>query len=139
MPRRRASACGVKIHRSYTIAELATCCAVHRNTVRHWMKLGLEPLDSSRPLLLHGATVKAFLGKQRASRKRPCPPGMFYCLRCREPRKPALGMVDFVPITEHSGNLHGLCEVCETVIYRRARQADLTRIMPDCIIQIVEE
>jgi hypothetical protein len=139
MPGRRASASGVKIHRSYTIAELATCCGVHRNTVRHWMKNGLEPLDHSRPLLFHGATVRAFVGGQRASRKRSCPPGTLYCLRCREPRKPALGMVDLLPITEHSGNLRALCEVCETILHRRARRADLPRIMPDCTIQIVEE
>lgn len=138
MPGRRASASGVKIHRSYTIAELATCCGVHRNTVRHWMKHGLEPLDTSRPLLLHGASIRVFLSKQRSSRKRPCPPGTLYCFRCRLPRKPALDMVDFVPMSERSGNLRALCEVCETIVHRRARRADLPRIMPDCTIQFEE-
>lgn len=138
MPGRRASPNRVKIHRSYTIAELAECCGVHRNTVRYWLNTGLEPLQGLRPLLLHGAAVRAFLNKQRASRRRPCPPGHLYCLRCRIPRQPALGMVDYVPKTEHIGNLRALCTACETVIHRRARQVDLPRIMPDCTVQIVE-
>lgn len=138
MPGRRASPARVKIHRSYTIAELAECCGVHRNTVRHWLTKGLEPLKGLRPLLFHGAAVRSFLAKQRASRRRPCPPGHLYCLRCRVPRQPALGMMDYVPMKEHSGNLRGLCEVCETVIHRRARRVDLARIMPDCTVQILE-
>jgi len=71
----------VKLHRSYTVPELALCCGVHKNTVRHWQAKGLEPVDSSRPALFQGATVRAFLAKAKASRKRPCPPGTLYCLR----------------------------------------------------------
>jgi hypothetical protein len=30
-----------KIHRNYTVAEIATLYTVHRNTVREWIKHGL--------------------------------------------------------------------------------------------------
>jgi hypothetical protein len=138
MPARRANPMRVKLHRSYSVPELALCCGVHKNTIRHWQAKGLEPVDSSRPALFQGATVRAFLAKAKASRKRPCPPGTLYCLRCRQPRKPALGMVDFVPITDSSGNIGAICETCETVMHRRARFADLGRIMPDCTVQITQ-
>jgi len=138
MATRRANPQRVKLHRSYSVPELAACCNVHKNTIRHWQVNGLEAIDHHRPTLFQGATVRTFLAKRNTSRKQPCPPGTLYCLRCRTPRKPALGMVDFVPITADSGNLRAICEACETVMHRRARKADLTRIMPDCTVQIAQ-
>ena len=51
MPSRRASPQRVKLHRIYNTAELATCCGVHKNTVRHWQANGLEPIANGRPTL----------------------------------------------------------------------------------------
>lgn len=138
MPARGASPNRVKLHHSYSIAELASCCGVHKNTIRNWQGRGLEPIDKARPILFQGATVRAFLARQRASRKRPCKPGQLYCFRCRTPRQPALGLVDYVPMTPTSGNLLAICGTCETIMHRRARLADLARIMPGCTVQIAE-
>lgn len=49
----------VKIHRSYTARELADCLGVHKNTVRHWQRKGLTPIDARRPYLFKGAVVRA--------------------------------------------------------------------------------
>ena len=138
MPVRRANPYRVKLHHSYSVPELAACCDVHRNTVRQWQRHGLEPIDKGRPLLFHGGTVRAFLITRNASRKRPCPPGALYCLRCRAPRRPALDMVDYVPITADSGNLRALCESCEAPMHRRARKADLPKIMPGFAVQFTQ-
>ena len=61
MPGRRVDARRIKQNRSYSTAELAMCCDVHKNTVLNWMRHGLEPVDNGYPLLFHGATVKAFI------------------------------------------------------------------------------
>jgi hypothetical protein len=134
----RANPQRLKINRSYTILELAECLGVHKNTVRHWQAKGLVPLDEKRPLLFQGSTARAFLAKQQTARKRPCPPGTLYCLRCREPREPALGMVDYVPIKVGSGNLRAFCGTCETIMHRRIRQADIAEIMGGCAVQFAE-
>ncbi|HTN60030.1 MAG TPA: hypothetical protein VL147_00570 [Devosia sp.] len=118
--------------------ELATCCGVHKNTVRHWQVMGLHPIDIERPVLFHGETVRAFLIKRNAGRKRPCRPGTLYCFRCREPRPPALAMVDYVPLTTSSGNLRAICEQCDALMHRRVREVDLQKIMPGCTIQIAQ-
>lgn len=127
---RRPNPNRVKLHHSYSVPELATCCDVHKNSVRNWQRQGLKPIDNRRPLLFHGGTVRAFLIERNAKRKQPCPPGTFYCFRCRQPRRPALGMVDYDALRPDSGNLRALCEECEGLMHRRARKAELAKVMP---------
>lgn len=138
MAARRVNPRAVKLHRSYSVPELAACLGVHRNTVRHWQREGLTPLDGARPVLFQGAIVRAFLSARNASRKRPCPPGTLYCFRCREPRPPALGMVDYLSINAISGNVRAICATCETVMHRRASKAALKSILPGFDIQFAE-
>ena len=138
MPARRVNPNRVKLHRSYSVEELARCCDVHKNTVRNWQRDGLKPIDNARPNLFQGAAVRDFLARRKTGRKRPCSPGTFYCFRCRSPRRPALGMVDFVLIRPGSGNLRALCETCEAIMHRRVRDADIAKVMPDCTVQFVE-
>jgi hypothetical protein len=128
----------VKLHRTYTVPELAKCCGVHKNTIRNWMANGLEPIGSGRPILFDGATVRAFLAKHKASRKRPCPPGTFYCFRCREPRRPALGMVEMIAGNAQTGNLQALCGECDTLMHRRVQLAAIPDVMPKLDVQIRE-
>ena len=138
MPSRRVNPNRVKLHRSYSVAELATCLSVHKNTVRHWQANGLEPVEPRKPYLFHGATAREFLAKRNASRKRPCPPGTLYCLRCRQPRPPALGMVDYLPLRADSGNLRAICATCEAIMHRRVRKADIAGIIPNCAVQFTQ-
>lgn len=138
MPARRVNPYRVKLHRSYSVPELADCLAVHKNTVRHWHREGLAPIDSSRPMLFHGTDVKAFLGTRTANRKRPCPPGTIYCFKCRQPQPPALGMVEFVVGHGTTGDLSALCGTYGTVMHRRASMAAIPAIMPGLAVQIRE-
>ena len=138
MPVRRLNPNLVKLHRSYAVGELADRLGVHKNTVRQWQRDGLAPIDGGRPVLFQGRTVRAFLGARNASRKRPCPPGTLYCVRCREPRAPGGGMVDFIPITPLSGNLRAICADCGTLMHRRARASAVAAVLPGIEVQIAE-
>ena len=128
----------IKLHRTYDVPELARCCQVHKNTVLNWRKVGLEPIDGSKPILFHGSVVREFFKKKNAKRKQPCGPGKFYCFRCREPRAPALGLVEYVPLTLTSGNLKAFCGFCETVMHRRVCRSALAVTMPDFDVQVAE-
>ncbi len=136
MATRRTNPQRVKLHHSYSVEEAARLLGVHKNCVRGWVAKGLEPIDRGRPMLFAGSTLRAFLIAQRSGRKRPCQAGTFYCFRCREPRPPALGMVDYVKITNVSGNLKALCAACDTIMHRRAQLVDLSRVMPGIAVQI---
>ena len=129
----------IKLHRTYDVPELARCCQVHKNTVLNWQKVGLEPIDGSKPMLFHGSAVREFFKKKRAKWKQPCGPGKFYCFRCREPRTPALGLVEYAPLTLTSGNLKAFCKSLPTVMHRRAcRIAALAVTMPNLDVQVVD-
>lgn len=138
MRARRANPQRIKLHRSYSVPELATRLGVHKNTVRLWQSDGLKPIDASRPVLFHGKAVRTFLAKRNASRKRPCKPGTIYCFRCRTPRAPALGMADFYLLTATSGNLRALCGTCGGIMHQRIRRADLETKMAGVHVQIRE-
>ena len=117
-----------KIHRSYTVEEVAQLYLVHRNTVRQWIKHGLPLCDDRRPQLILGGELAAFLTRKRASNKRPCKVGEIYCVRCRTPQSPALNMADYDPITATTGNLIGLCPTCGGTMYRRVSRSGLAAV-----------
>lgn len=126
----------VKIHFSYTVNEIADLLGVHKNTVRAWLNKGLEAIDLHYPTLVKGTSLRSFLEARRRSGKHKCAPGTLYCLKCREPRPPAFGMVDFIEFTPTSGNLTALCQTCNTVVHRRVRKSQISTVMPGIAIQI---
>ena len=116
----------VKIHRNYTVEEIARLLGCHRNTVWDWIKRrGLTTIDQRRPILIHGRDLADFLQKRRATNKQTCQPGEIYCLRCRKPQVPAGNMADYKPITATHGNLVGICPTCEAMMYRALSLAKL--------------
>ncbi|MDP3676795.1 MAG: hypothetical protein Q8R44_17135 [Novosphingobium sp.] len=138
MPAQQVDPRRIKQNRSYKIGELAACCGVHKNTVRHWQSAGLKSLDDERPIMFHGTAIRAFLSSRKASRKRPCPAGSLYCFRCRAPQRPAPGPVEFVAINILSGNIRTSCATCGTTMHRRARKSALASILPGRTIQFAE-
>ncbi len=128
MPATRPNPRLAKIHRSYTVEEIAKLFGVHRNTVRAWISRGLPTIDQRRPVLVLGSHLADFLTARRAMNKRPCGLGEIYCLRCREPRVPAGGAVLYRPLTPMQGNLVGQCGCCGAGLNRRVSLAKLPLI-----------
>jgi hypothetical protein len=108
----------VKIHRSYTVEEIAKLFGIHKNTVRQWVKEGLAISDDKRPMLILGHVLMVFLQTRRVKNKKTCKPGELYCVCCRAPKSPAGDMVDYVPITEKLGNLVAICPDCGVIMNR---------------------
>jgi len=114
-----------KIHRSYTVEEVANLFSVHKNTVRSWVKNGLATNDDKKPMLIMGDHLRLFLQSKRAVKKRQCRPFEIYCVRCRLPQLPAEKMVDYLPINAVTGCLIGLCPCCNSIINKYSSIAQL--------------
>jgi hypothetical protein len=118
----------IKIHRTYTVEEIARLLPVHKNTVRIWIKSGLPTIDGKRPTMILGPEVIAFLKARRQKNKQTLRPGEIYCLRCHAPKYPAGDMAEYIPINENVGNLRGICPNCESIIHRCVSKAKLGQV-----------
>lgn len=117
-----------KIHRNYTVEEVAELYGVFKGTVRAWIKAGLPVLNEKRPMLILGSDLVAFHQARRTKNKRQCQPGEMYCVRCRAPKKPAGDMTDCRIITEKIGNLEAICPDCDKIMNRRVNLTKLKEI-----------
>jgi len=129
MSKRRFNPRLAKIHRNYTVEEIASLYGVHKNTVRQWIKDGLPVINDQKPMLILGRDLRDFLMKKRMKNKCPLKPGQMYCLKCRRGMTPAGEIADYEAITETGGNLIGICPKCDLMMYRRISlaQFDLVR------------
>lgn len=126
----------VKIHRNYTVEEIAHLFGKHKNTVRNWLRDGLETIDDRRPALVLGSTLVEYLRKRRGQHKQPLKPGEIYCLKCRIPVEPAGRMADCIQTTGLAGNLRGICPHCNSLIHRRVSLARIDAIRGNLEITI---
>ncbi len=118
----------VKIHFNYSVEDVSALFGVHKNTVREWLRRGLPTIDRKRPLLILGSDLASFLKRRRESAKRPCKPDQLYCVKCRRPRTPAGGLVEFRLLREPIGNLIAICPMCDSMMYRRANRQKMAAI-----------
>ncbi|MCQ8183695.1 helix-turn-helix domain-containing protein [Methylomonas sp. SURF-1] len=110
-----------KIHRNYTVEEIAMLYAVHKNTVRLWIKDGLPTIDRKRPILIAGADLRRYWQSKRTCRKRKCQLFEMYCVRCKVTQRPAENMADYEPLNSDTGRLIGLCPDCGGIINKFVR------------------
>ena len=129
----------VKIHRSYTVEEVARLLGKHKNTVRNWVKDGLATIDGKRPMLILGPDLVEFIKKRRAKNRQSCKPGQLYCVRCRAPKFPWGDMADYEPVTEKFGNLTAICPDCELNINRRVSLARIWEVRGNLDISFPKE
>ena len=125
-----------KIHRNYTVGEVANIFPVHKNTVRSWVKDGLVTCDDKKPLLILGSDLKHYLQAKKQKNKRKCQPFEIYCVRCRSPQLPAEKIVDYEPINSRLGRLIGICPACNGIINKFINIAKLKQIQDKLDITI---
>jgi hypothetical protein len=118
----------VKIHRNYTVGEIAHLFDTHKNTVRRWIKTGLPTCDEKRPILILGQDLASFIQARRARNKQTCRPGEIYCVRCRRPKSPWGDMAEYRPVTEKVGNLTAICPDCNSIMNRCVSLAKLGQV-----------
>jgi hypothetical protein len=127
-----------KIHRSYSVEEIACLFNVHKNTVRNWLRQGLQPIDGRRPTVVRGEEIRRFLTERRAHAKQTCGPGRIYCLPCHAPKVPAGKFVECVQTGETTGTLQGICPDCDRMIYRTVNPQKIAAACGDLDVTLTQ-
>ena len=125
-----------KIHRSYTVEEIASLFSIHKITVREWVRKGLPVCDAQRPLLVLGIELRSYLQQKRTQYKQKCKSYEMYCMRCRTPQRPAENIVDYNPFNRSTGCLTGICSSCESIMYKFTASASLEQLRTELDITL---
>ena len=127
-----------KIHRNYSVDDVSRLFNIHKNTVRNWLRQGLEPIDDQRPTLIRGQELRRFLADRRSRSRQTCGPGRIYCLPCRRPKVPAGQIADCIRTGDTTGTLQGICPDCNRMIFRRINPQRLNAVRGDLEIMITQ-
>ena len=138
MSRRRVNYRLIKIRRSYTVEQLAHLLGCHKNSVRLWLRQGLETLDGKRPLLIQGSDARRFLEAKKRSRKQRCKPDELYCLKCHAARAPADRRAIYSARARQAALLTAHCRDCGTRMFKRVSPLALPSLRKALDLQINE-
>ena len=110
----------IKKNYSHSIAEICDTLGVHKNTALRWIKEeGLKTIDDRKPFLIHGTDLKEFLQKRQDGQKvKNKNDDKIFCVKCQKHQRPFGNLIDIFMFTKTRGNLQGLCEVCDTKIFK---------------------
>ena len=87
--------------------EVAKLFGTHRNTIRGWLKLGLERVDNHRPTLILGRKLSAFLHARRKAPGSAAGPGSSIACVAARPETQQLRRAEYLPITSSFGKPEG--------------------------------
>ena len=122
---KRVSTRKIKKHRLYGYDEAGDALGVTLHTVRAWRASGLEVMAATTPHYILGAELIRYIEDKQAKRSIKMALDQMYCLKCKAPRRPLWGMVDYLPSSHTRGRLTGLCEDCEGGLQRFVGVGDL--------------
>ena len=123
----RVQARRVKMHRIYTVQQLADLLEVTPGTVRRYCKLGLPCETEKRPFLIEGRDFLEFHAEKLARKKTRLKPFEIYCLGCQAARTPQPGLVDAEPMDSTRDRIMAICPTCERLTRRIVKRSDLRK------------
>ena len=118
----------IRANTSCLVDELAFAADVTPQTVRIWIKAGMQRVDANRPTMIMGFQALDFLNARKTKARCLMALGKFYCMRCKAPRASLGTMADYVPSSVTGGRLKAFCAVCECPCNRNVSARDLSEI-----------
>ena len=129
----------IKTHRIYSVWEAADALGRCRQTVIRWIKSGALPAErSSKPWLITGADLKVYLGHRQQARRQNLVLHHLYCFGCKGPQEPGGKMADYAQQSATTGMLSAICPVCERMMNKVVRRADLETIRAKIDVSITQ-
>jgi integrase len=116
----------------YSVEDLMNLYAVTANTVSNWVRDGLLPSDSQRPLLFQGASVTHFHQQKRAQASFKLAANQFRCWTCQMPVQPSFERVTFGTARNGRGMCFATCPQCSGKLQKFVSETDRDNF-EDCL------
>jgi hypothetical protein len=124
---KRGSTRGIKANRHYTYEDAADTLGPTYQTIRSWRGKGLRVMTSSRPHLILGEDLIAFIKSQHQPSGK-MEPDQFRCFTCKNPRRALDRIVFYTRTAPKRGQLEAVCDECEGRCFRFVGEAALPQL-----------
>lgn len=118
----------IRLNKCYSVHEAAILLGVSFGTIRSCIRKGLPILQDTRPVLIPGDGLKAWLKARSQARKHHCQPDELYCCRCRGPQKAKPESVEIIPRNGKTVAIRALCNACGAKMNKAGSLAKISEI-----------
>ena len=108
----------------YSVEDLMNLYSVTANTVSNWIRDGLLPSDSQRPLLFQGASVTHFHQQKRAKASFKLAADEFRCWTCQMPVQPSVERMTFGTARNGRRMCFATCPQCSGKLQKFVSETD---------------
>jgi hypothetical protein len=121
------------------ICRLYSKYKLHSKTVLEWKKRGLPTIDSRNPALFYGVCLAKFLGKMNESNKCKTAFDEFFCMTCKETKKPFKKQIQLTPENTNFLRLKAICQDCKNPMFQNYKLDDLQKLKREFdVVEILE-
>ena len=100
---------------------------LHAQTVRKWIKSGLDTIDSKKPCLIYGYYLIDYLKNQNSKNKCQTEFNQFYCFKCQDARpiyQKRVALTQETPFLKAKA----ICRECKTAMHKSYKIDDFSRL-----------
>lgn len=101
---------------------------LNSKTVLEWKNKGLRAIDGKTPLLFYGNELVKFLKKINESSKCKTAFNEFFCMKCKEGKKPLKNQIQLLPENKHFLRVKAICQVCKNQMFKNYKLFNLQKI-----------
>jgi hypothetical protein len=110
------------------ICALFSDLGIHPQTVRAWVKKGLNMIDKGKaPTLIYGHDLIAYIKSQNSKGKRKTAFNEMFCVKCQDARNVFQRNVSVKQKAKFL-QVSGACRECKTTMFQNYKMADLPKI-----------
>jgi hypothetical protein len=128
----------IKYWYSYDQEEICALLKIHIQTIRDWIREGLQINRKPGVTLIYGNDLKEFLGKLNQSQKRPTKFDQMLCMSCKDAKVPFKKQI----CLEHANKLlkaKAVCRDCKKKMNRNYKLDDLPKLRKIfCVVDVLE-
>ena len=115
---------------TYEIDEICALYAdfsLHPQTVRKWVKQGLQTIDKGKPTLIYGYGLIQYLRKKNTANKTQTAFNEMFCMSCQDAR-PILRNEIAVEQKARFLKVQGVCLTCKANMFKNYKMQDLLNL-----------